>query len=763
MATIKRSGSVEKIVWSGDNGYKIVAVKFPDSFESETIVGYMNVIIGQSYTFCGEEVMHSKYGKQLKVTSYEMNNLQTGDEIIEFLSSNHFRGIGMRTAAKIYKHFGDDTLNVLKTDPDRLIEIPVKDEVIDEIKAKMLGLDGIDELFKLLTPLNFSEYLITDIYQYLNVLGIKDLVKYIKYNPYTLIDNVKLMSFDKADMIYLKYNQNDDDSERLFAAYNYFCKELCYRSGDTLVSCEQVYMQLMRRLDVSKEQCIQIEKQLIEEGKLVRIDEQYVQTKEFYTNEEAIARNIKLRQNFIKKGLDRNQIEAEITKLEAEFAINYSDIQKNAIINSLENNFSIVTGGPGTGKTTIIKAIVTIFERLKYPNEKTEVLLNKIMLCAPTGRAAQRMKEATGYSAKTIHSLLEWDPHINKFARGIDDPLYQELVIIDEFSMVDIFLANSLFKAIRPDAIVLIVGDSAQLESVAPGNVLGDLVESGAVSTVKLDLIFRQGDGSTIASLAKNIDTNQQFELTRSHDMGIFDRSSNIKNDVKYIVEKTYEAGFSELDVQVLYPKYSGVSGIDGLNESLKPEITNETFETDERIFQIGDKVMQLKNNYDKGIYNGDIGFVSQIINKKAKGSQNAIVVKFKSELVELTRNDLYDLTHAYAISIHKSQGSEFKVVILPIDKGSDHMLTKKLIYTAITRAKDKLIIIGDLNYFYKGVSQVDARRNTYLHKLLLANYQEVDSLKYEQAVKSEETSEPLVAKLEVEESDQQLSPFDFL
>lgn len=744
MESIKRSGKVDKIVWSGDNGYKIIAVNFVGSFELEKIVGYMNVIVGQSYTFIGEEVEHPKYGKQFKVTSYEMDDVKSGEEIIDFLSSNHFKGIGKRTASKIYNHFGEDTLNVLKSEPHRLEEIAISSEIIEEIESKLVGLDGIDELFKMLKPLNFTDYLITDIYQYLNVKGIKDLVKYLKYNSYSLINNVKLMTFEKADKIFLKYNQDGYESiERYKAAFMYFSKDLCYRNGDTIIKKKDVFESLKKQINIEDDTFNQVLEELIYEKDIIAIDSERIASSEFYQSEEAIARNIKLRQNFTNKGLDKTLIKSEIIKLEEEFKINYSDVQKKAIENALTNNFSIITGGPGTGKTTIIKAIVSIFENLKYPNEKIEVLLSKIMLCAPTGRAAQRMKEATGYNAKTIHSLLEWDPHLNKFNRGIDDQLVQELIIIDEFSMVDIFLANSLLKAIRPDAIVLVVGDPAQLESVAPGNVLGDLVSSSTISTVKLDLVFRQGDGSKIAKLANSIDKNQDLELINTHDMSIINRSDNLKGLVKLVVEKSYCAGYDEIETQVLYPKYAGHAGIDALNEVLKPEITSEHFKTDERTFQVGDKVMQLKNNYDKSIYNGDIGFVSKIINKSAKGNQNAIVVNFKGHSVELTKNDLYELTHAYAISIHKSQGSEFKVVVLPVDKGSEHMLTKKLLYTAITRAKDKLIIIGDIKCFYKGIEQMDIPRKTYLKELLSLNNTKVCE--------------------DNEESSPTISPYDFL
>ncbi len=749
METIKRIGKVDKIVWSGDNGYKIITVNFVESFNAEKIVGYMNVIEGQSYTFIGVEVEHQKYGKQFNVTSYELLGVSSSDEVVDFLASNHFKGIGMRTASKIYNFLGEKTLDILKSNPEKLSEIDISEEIITEIRNKLSGLDGIDELFKMLKPLDFSEYLITDIYQHLNLLGIKDYVKFLKYNSYSLIGEVKLLTFQKADKIFLMYNEDKTESvERYKAALLFFITDLCYKTGNTLLLKDEIFGYVNKHIRMNNEVFLNVSEQLTLEQKIINLDDKYIMANDFYNNEEGIARNINLRKNFTNKGLNEKRIRSQIVKLEESFKINYSEIQKEAIVNALTNNFSLITGGPGTGKTTIIKAIVTIFEQLKYPNEKIETLLNKIVLCAPTGRAAQRMKEATGHNAKTIHSLLEWDPHTNKFNRGLDDPLIHELVIIDEFSMVDIFLANSLFKAIRPDAIIVIVGDYAQLESVAPGNVLGDLVNSNAVSFIKLDLIFRQGDGSKIAKLAKSIDANDEIELVNTHDMSIIKRTENLKELVKKVVDKSYEAGYDELETQVLYPKYSGDTGINTLNDILKPEITKDFFKTDERSFQIGDKVMQLKNNYDKKIYNGDIGFVDKIINPKAKGKQNAIVVKFKNNNVELTRNDLYELTHAYAISIHKSQGSEFKVVVLPIDKESDHMLTKKLIYTAITRAKDKLIIIGDTNYFYSGIRHDDNPRITYLEKLLknLGN----------------ENKEQTLNNLE-DENLEEVSPFDFL
>lgn len=333
--------------------------------------------------------------------------------------------------------------------------------------------------------------------------------------------------------------------------------------------------------------------------------------------------------------------------------------------------------------------------------------------------------------SKTIHSLLGWDPHSGTFKRGLENPLPHELIIIDEFSMVDIFLCHSLLKAIRPNTIIIIVGDEAQLESVNPGNVLGDLMSFQDVPRVQLDQIFRQGDGSTIAMLARQIDKNEHIELVSTTDMGVIPKLGDIVNDVKSIQQKSYKAGYSEHDVQVLYPKYKGVNGIDRLNQVLKPslDVDASVLSHGESEYQVGDKIMQLKNNYDKDIYNGDIGFITKIFNIEARGKELAMEVEIRGMLIQLAKSDLDNITHAYAISIHKAQGSEFKVVIVPVTRESKNMLTKKLLYTAISRSKDKLIIVGDINCFLEGVCATDQIRNTCLVNYLAANQNKEKSI----------------------------------
>lgn len=713
------TGKVEKIIFSGDNGYKIVSVLFEDSLERETIVGYMNVIVSQVYDFKGHYVENAKYGEQFQVLSYSFKKGDEEEDIVNLLASKQFENIGKRTARKIYREFTFETLEVLKYSPDRVIDFGIEEELVRELNTKLLQLDGIDDVHLFLSEFEISNYFINEIYGCLNKWEIVDKLAYLKTKPYSLIKEIKGLTFRKIDEIYTKYNDELETIERYEAIILFYGQEYLYNTGDTILQKDILLDRINNQITIDVEYMKFSITELIKLNKLIEISDNELMLIDFYNNETAIARNIKLRQDFGSKPLALKEIKESIKRLEDKEAIKYSDVQKKAIINALSNNISIITGGPGTGKTTIIKAIVETYKTIKCENMKTEELRNNIILCAPTGRAAKRMNETSGHYAKTIHSLLEWDPYSNKFKKGLDEQLLQRLIVIDEFSMVDIFLARVLLQAIRSEAIIVIVGDAAQLESVNPGNVLFDLVESNYVSTVKLDQIFRQGEGSSIANLAKMIEENEKVELVNTDDLGIIKRDANIVAITKQVVEKSYASGYDELETQVLYPKYAGKAGIDELNKALKPDLSTEYIQHDNTIFQVGDKVMQLKNNYEKEIYNGDIGFVKKIINSKANGINNAIVVSFRDIDVTLTKKDMLDIKHAYAISIHKSQGSEFKVVIFPVTFESYHMLSKKLIYTAITRAKEKLIIIGNTEAFYGGLSENDTIRNTYLNRIL--------------------------------------------
>lgn len=710
-------GILKKEIFAGDSGYLIAAVEDIEHDEEVLIVGYVKLLKNQLYTFSGEIKEHEKYGEQFVVTKYKLQVPEQGEEIIEFLASKSFEGIGKRTAKKIVDLYEEHTIEMLKTSPQEIIEATnIKEALIYELHEKLNQLDGMDILYKVIAPLNFSEFYINEIFQYLQVNKITNVEKFLKETPYKLVEEIESINFDKADQIYLYYNNNERDEYRLQSALMNEINLMCFNSGDTYVDIQKLQLSLEKRLSLKLENYEEIIEQLTQSNKVIIIDNNLM-LNDYYLSEKQIASNILNRLEYLELGLNKEVISQEITNIEGQTKLNYSPLQKEAIINSLSNNISIITGGPGTGKTTIIDAVVKIFRKLKYGNEIIKDISTKIMLCAPTGRAAQRMKETTAFEAKTIHSLLEWDPYKNEFNRSSQNPLIQDLIIIDEFSMVDIFLASAIFRAIKPSALVVIVGDSAQLESVNPGNVLHDLIKTKKIPLIHLDTIFRQGDGSSIALFAKNIDQGVQIEYVNTHDMSLIDRKTNLPQIIKTVIEKSYANGYQEMEVQVLYPKYSGANGINKINETLLPNKENKYIEAYETKFYINDKVMQLKNNYDKDIFNGDIGTITHIYNAK-KPIDLALEVTFKEKKVNLLKKELIDLKHAYAISIHKSQGSEFKVVILPIAKESERMLNKKLIYTGITRAKDKLIVIGDMECFKERLMIEEVERKTYLQQI---------------------------------------------
>lgn len=706
-------------IFEGDGGYLIASVVEKETEDERIVVGYANLMVNQTYEFDTTKTEHDKYGEQYQINHYEMLLPKDGEEIIDFLSSSAFPSIGKRTAKKIVDAFGKDTIETIKNDSEKLVEIGIKKSIIEILTSNLAISGGMEDLFKLLSPLGFSEYYINQIYKYTQINDIVLINNFIKENPYKLVEEIDGLTFEKVDLIFSHHKGDMKSDYRIGSGILHAVREYCFQSGDTYINQKILKENSIRILKIEIPNFEKHLENLKDDSKIVIKDDKILLT-EFYETEKAIARNVVNRMNFIDLGLDEKEIIPKLNSVESMNKLNYSEVQKKAIINSLTNNISIITGGPGTGKTTIINAVVKVFQKIKYKDAVIKNMSEKIILCAPTGRAAQRMKETTGYTAKTIHSLLEWDPFKNTFNRNMDNPLPNELVIIDEFSMVDIFLAKSIFQAIRPNAIIVIVGDSAQLESVNPGNVLHDLITYKPIPIIHLDVIFRQGDGSSIAELAQKIEGNKKIEIVNTKDMSIIQRQNGLKNLVKDIIDKSYKAGYNEMDVQVLYPKYSGENGIDTLNKALLPKTNNKFIMHGEVKFSVGDKVMQLKNNYDKDIYNGDIGTVTEVYNNEKKQTNGlCIEIKFKEKTANLTRKALMELTHAYAISIHKSQGSEFKLIVLPISKEAEKMLNKKLLYTAITRAKDKLVIIGDMECFYQNLYKNGQERKTFLHEIL--------------------------------------------
>lgn len=711
--------TINKIMFSAkDSTYKILNFDVDSEYIDLTAKGNMDVEVGKKYVFSGKFMDDPKYGEFFNVTMCENPKLEDGEEIIEYLTSTKFVGVGRRSAKKIYDLFKDDTIKIIETEPNRLIEAKVSQSIVDEIVLKHEEYNLQAKLYEVLTKFNVSEYVVNNLYEFIKNSKLSNSINILKSNPYFYIKDVFGFTFNLADQIYLNYSNEFNSFLRVSNCILDIIQYSCYNTGDTKVDLSIIYDKLSFKIDITNEQYTDFLMQMIELEEIV-VESDFVSRFDFYTEEFQIAENLKNRTQGIIDDFSSMRLQTEIAKQEALNEITYSDVQKLAIEKSLSTQVSIITGGPGTGKTTIIKAISEIYKKLYYNDKSIIDLSTKILLCAPTGRAAQRMKQATGFFSKTIHSALHWDPHSQKFSKNEEDKLLHDLIIIDEFSMVDIFLCNALFKAIKQDSHIIIVGDPAQLESVLPGSVLRDLLNSKMVNSISLDYVYRQGEGSSIAKLANQMNNNEKLQMINTGDMSVISRDGVLVDLVKSIVDKSYNAGYSQEDVQVLYPKYKGLNGIENLNLCLQPKTKNKSIKYNNIIFQIGDKVMQLKNNHELEIYNGDIGFVTKVFENDKIANQVAIEVDFGRLKIKLTYGELEHLTHAYAISIHKSQGSEFKVVIMPITSESKRMLTKKLIYTAITRAKDKLIIIGDLDYLQNGLVNDERERLTNLREII--------------------------------------------
>ena len=442
-----------------------------------------------------------------------------------------------------------------------------------------------------------------------------------------------------------------------------------------------------------------------------------------YESEKTISQTFKRWLNTPLYEYEEEEINLLLDQLQEQLSITYDDLQKEAIQLFLKQSAMILTGGPGTGKTTIVEAIMKLYTKLN-PDQK-------IALVAPTGRASKRLSEVTGLEACTIHRLLKWDLHTNTFAINAQNPLDFDLLVIDEFSMVDSLLFARLLEASRKVSKILLIGDDQQLPSVAPGHVLKDLLESDIVPTVRLNRIYRQSQESGIIQLAHSIrkDQYEQSYFLDYHDIHFQScYPYEVVKNVKILVQKAIQEGYDASDIQVLAPMYNGVAGIDALNDCLQ-ELLNPSdgykneLRVGKRIFREGDKILQLKNRVEDNVFNGDIGILEEVCYKdNFEFLTDTLIVNFDGEYVEYTANDFYTITHAYCMSIHKSQGNEFKIVIMPVLKDYYIMLRKNLIYTGLTRAKQSLFVLGSHQAFCMGIeNNHDEKRRTTLKERLLS------------------------------------------
>mgnify|MGYP000850119782 CR=1 FL=1 len=716
-------GQIIDIIYKNEiNSYTVATFETAEN-EAITVVGYLPFINnGDNLRLTGDIVTHPEYGEQLKIATFEKVIPSTPEALEKYLANSNFKGIGPATAKKIVKTFGKDTINIIKLEPQKLTQI----KGINKAKALEIAQQFLEnwELWQIvgfLDKFGIGPQNAENVYK---KLGESALEK-IEENPYILIDVASKVNFEKVDKIALDLGFEQDNYKRIRSGIKYGLEKIGL-NGHSAVIYENLvqFEQELLRIDVNAIEETIIGMKAKEEIIIEERDDQkeWVYAKPFYIAEKNIAEKITtLRDSENTKRI--KTIKKELEKIEKEIGLSLSEKQKEAIFSVNDNNVCVITGGPGTGKTTIIKGIVELYKQInKLTNEG---LFKDAILLAPTGRAARRITEATNFRAITIHKFLKWDKETDTFQINKYNKSDVKLVIIDESSMIDMFLFNSLLEGLTDDVKLILVGDYNQLPSVLPGDILKDLIDSDVIPVVKLNELYRQKEDSYIINLANDIKEGiikNDFTNKKSDYNFIEAKKEQIELVIKELCKIGLDKGYNYHQLQVLVPMYRGVNGIDNLNNKLQeifnPKSDNkDEFEFNDVIFREGDKVLQTKNLNDLEISNGDIGVIDSIT--KTNNNVKAII-NFDGIIVEFNKKNFEDLKLGYAISIHKAQGSEFDVVIMPMDTSFKRMLYRKLIYTGITRAKKSLTLVGEKEAFIYGTSKLMEERNTLLKEMLI-------------------------------------------
>lgn len=709
-------GNIRKIIYESNNGpYKVGVFKVRETNDEE-MEEYVNKVIGFTGSFAevnmdvdyilyGRTVEHPKYGTQFEVLNYEIKAPSDLDSLVLYLSSGMFKGIGAKTAKRIVERFGSDTIKTIKENYQDVATV----SGMTITKAKRMHDKIVENEYNqdLILKLNGLGFSVREAIDLITVYGNK-LSNVIEENIYDLVEYI---NFDKLDLMFLKDN-DEMDKRRIEALILHNIYTSCYESGDTLILKDELFIKMKRcfRGVFSAEEYLKYIDSLAMKAKIVLFNE-YVTLSDFYNTEKSILMDIN-RINDIKTNIKTDKIDTYISEYEKINNITFNDDQKEAIKGAIENNFFIITGGPGTGKTTIIKAIVMILKDI------LDLSHEDIALLAPTGRASKRMAESVGAPAYTIHKYLKWNKETESFLIDEYNKSNEKIVIVDESSMIDIFLFSSLLKGLKLNVKLILVGDANQLPSIGPGDLLNDLLHISTIKNKYLNTIYRVKEGSYITYLANDIKNRKHFDKfpTNYNDFKFIESSDDdIKKYLGEIVNKAVEKGIHSENFQVLAPMYKGINGIDSLN-SMMASIFNpdaEKFVIGDKYYRINDKVIQLVNDVDNNVYNGDIGYIRDIyyLDKKM-----VVEIDYSGNIVEYKSGEFDKFNLAYAVSIHKSQGSEYANVVIILARSFNRMFYNKLIYTAVTRAKSSLIILGSIDSLNKSVStNYGANRNTYL------------------------------------------------
>lgn len=694
-----------------ENGYSVVMARVGRS--EITVVGVLpELTVGEQAVFAGEWTEHPQYGRQLKCTACQLTEPTTLLGIERYLGSGLIRGVGPSTAKMIVQHFGEETLTVLSEHPERLQELPKMGkkrwiQIAEAFKDQQVARKAMVFLQTYGVPANLAVK-ISKLYG-------ERTPDVIRQNPYRLCEDIEGVGFKTADRIGMALGIAPDSEARIQSAMTYVLKEAAVAMGHVYLPRAELARKASQMLQVDEAQCQRQIDQMALTRDLVLAQNEAGEQRVYLPLYDSAEREVATRLCELMAALapvKSRGANREIDRFEKKQGIRFSEKQRQAIISALETGVLVITGGPGTGKTTIINCIISLLAQE-----------GDVVLCAPTGRAAKRMTEATGYEAKTIHRLLEYGGEEGSFARNQNEPVEGDCIIVDETSMVDLMLMRALLRAVEPGTRLLLVGDADQLPSVGAGNVLGDILQSGVVPHVRLTDIFRQSESSRIVVNAHRINHGEMPILNGKDTDFFFERKEYFRDAAQSIVQLVTErlpkfmgaepdqaADFAVRNIQVLSPAKKGECGVNVLNtmlqEALNPPAPGKPYLTyGEIIFRKGDKVMQTRNDYQiewrketfkgwedgTGVFNGDVGFITDV-----DMEEHSLTVLFDEEREVVYQSaQLENLDLAYALSVHKSQGSEFPAVVMPVVGGPPMLLTRNLFYTALTRARSLVVLVG--------------------------------------------------------------------
>ncbi len=711
----KLCGTIERITYfNEEHNYCVARAKCEGERELITIVGTFAAInVGEFVEMTGEWQSHKEYGRQFKVSDYIVKLPNTIIGIKKYLGSGLIRGIGPKMAERITNHFKAATIEVIEKTPRALLEIDgIGDWRLERISESWKTQSEIRSIMIFLQKYSISTSIATKIYKRYG----ENSITLLSENPYRLADDIYGIGFKSADRIALSMNIPEDSDVRAHACVIY-CLGQQVGEGHVFTCKEKLFEELKQFIDITPPRFEGIIEKMHADKDIVVENGDQVYLDALYFSEVRAAKNIvRIFQTPFKKIIC--EVDSVISKIESSSKIKYSPLQLEAINTALISKAMVLTGGPGTGKTTTIRGIIRAFKMLGL----------SVLQCAPTGRAAKKMEESTGEVSKTIHRLLEFSPGGKGFLKGPNDPLDCDVLICDEVSMIDIVLMHHLLKAIAPHAKIVLIGDINQLPSVGPGSVLKDIIGSKIIPVISLDRIFRQDEKSLIITNAHRINNGEMPFFPDKTDGGALsdfyfiekeDQAATAATIIKMVTERIPDKFALRPidDVQVLCPMYRGECGVTSLNGVLQGALNKSTLELfhKTRKFKLGDKVIQNENDYKKNVFNGDIGKISDV-----RTQDRSLVIDFPQGQIEYEYNDLDSLELAYAITIHKSQGSEYPAVVIPVLTSHFIMLQRNLLYTAVTRAKMLVVLVGTKKAIYiaLGNNKVVDRNSNLINKI---------------------------------------------